>query len=733
AITESWKAQFIGEPVLRALELHVVREKKKEMAYGPYSSIVQSSGMGKSRLLDEFSKNHFLIPINLRRKEASGFPPPDDVIRNLLTQSDENGMLHFLIVLFQKTAKVITESTNVKSRSERITWFREFMAEGQTIASVGAKRRSFYNEIANAVLTMKTSDPNPNREDVGKALNALRTSLGSQTRRSKVPDVFVAFDEAQSLGELKMPGTNRTYFIHLRSALRELSDFSFFSFFLSTTSKIAHFVIPRDMDPSSRIFEEGLNPSLPFSDLGFDHLMQDRKIFGKYKTIEDVTSTECVVHMGRPLRVMWGTLYDHSSEENRRNILKFAVTKLLCRPSGNTDDFSSDHECAVLSQRLALDFDHTAYITSGSTKKYDMASKAQLQISNFMRVCVAIPEDLVTLRGVAASEPILSEAASLIMRDGSRFNLPNALLNVLDSYPISDGDQGELLVAAFFTRARDMYAQGTRHEHFPNHPTRFCPIFSVKDLLSNLFNEEHFSIMLNSLPSVRRADFPSQTFGDVFGKTKMHFNHMIKALKQKIITRQYLVSIMARGAASLGAKCQRGFDMVYPYLFGTSDLVVNKVGFIIIQVKNYANNLTPDDDLFKKIDPILCGLVSKVDGPGFTVPIIRIVFALGKGEPSLQRMNYDSPRQGATTFDGDGRPQFTSYDFWCSGIGPGLLQPVDEDTLTKWDTLLGKVDKFDPLFSQSTIPDLRRTHYPGGGANKGHYDAWRMRDIPFGS
>ncbi|KAH9081566.1 hypothetical protein EDB83DRAFT_2214337 [Lactarius deliciosus] len=699
------------------------------MAYGPYCSIVQSSGMGKSRLLDEFSKTHFLIPINLCRKEANGFPPPDDAIRNLLTQSDENGMLLFLVVLFQKTAKVITELTNVTSRSERITKFREFMADGQTVASVGAKRRSFYDEIAN---TMKTSDPSPNRGNVSKALKALKTSLGPQSCGSKVPDVFVAFDEAQLLGELKMPGTNRTFF-HLRAALHELSDSSFFSFFLSTTSKIAHFVIPRDIDSSSRIFGEELNPSLPFSDLGFDHLMHDRKIFGKYKTIEDVTSTECVVHMGRPLQVMWGTLYDCSSEENRRNILKFAVTKLLCRSGGNTDSFSSDHECAVLSQRLALDFDHTAYITSGSTKKYDMASKVQLQISNFMRVCVAVPEDLVALHGVAASEPILSEAASLIMRDDSRFNLPNALLNVLDSYTISDGDQGELLVAVFFARARDMYAQGTRHEHFPHDPTRFCPIFSVKDLLSNLFHEEHFSTLLNSLPSVRRADFPLRKFGDVFGKTKMHFNHMIKALKQKIVTRPYLLSIMARGAASLGAKCQRGFDMVYPYLFDSSDLVVNKVGFIVIQVKNYANNLTPDDDLFKKMDPILCGLVSKDDGLGFTIPIIRIVFALGKGEPSFERMNYDSPTQGATTFDRNGRPQFTSYDFWCSGIGPGLLRPVDEgDTLTKWDTL-GKLDKFDPLFSQSKAPDLRRTHYPAGGADKGHYGAWRMHDIPFDS
>ncbi|KAH9178638.1 hypothetical protein EDB89DRAFT_1927631 [Lactarius sanguifluus] len=155
AVMESWKVPFIGGRVLRALEQHVIEERSKQSTYGPYCSIVQSSGMGKSRLLDEFSKNHFLIPVNLRRKGTSGFPPPDDAIRDLLTQIDENGMLHFLIVLFEKTTRVITdELKGASSRSERITKFREFMTDDQTMTSVGGKRRTFYNEIAEAVVVV---------------------------------------------------------------------------------------------------------------------------------------------------------------------------------------------------------------------------------------------------------------------------------------------------------------------------------------------------------------------------------------------------------------------------------------------------------------------------------------------------------------------------------------------------------------------------------------------------
>jgi hypothetical protein len=45
---------------------------------------------------------------------------------------------------------------------------------------------------------------------------------------------------------------------------------------------------------------------------------------------------------------------------------------------------------------------------------------------------------------------------------------------------------------------------------------------------------------------------------------------------------------MAHGAATLGAYCQLGFNAMY--LYGGTDLNVDKVGFIIVQVKNDARN-----------------------------------------------------------------------------------------------------------------------------------------------
>jgi hypothetical protein len=72
AIVDSWLAPFVGGEALDALLKHVDREINKEGAYAPFCSIVQSSGMGKSRLLDELSKTSFLIPINLRESASIG-------------------------------------------------------------------------------------------------------------------------------------------------------------------------------------------------------------------------------------------------------------------------------------------------------------------------------------------------------------------------------------------------------------------------------------------------------------------------------------------------------------------------------------------------------------------------------------------------------------------------------------------------------------------------------------
>ena len=95
-----------------------------------------------------------------------------------------------------------------------------------------------------------------------------------------------------------------------------------------------------------------------------------------------------------------------------------AIQKLLGSPIVSAD--TRHKRYAVLSQRLALDINIASPIDAEATLE---------QITNHMRVCVKIGEGIETLRGIAASEPILSEAASYVMQE--QFDLADALSDVL--------------------------------------------------------------------------------------------------------------------------------------------------------------------------------------------------------------------------------------------------------------------------------------------------------------
>ncbi|KAH9016325.1 hypothetical protein EDB84DRAFT_1276909 [Lactarius hengduanensis] len=735
AVELSWSAEFIGHLPLVALETHVRDQMKLVETYARYCSIVQSSGMGKSRLLDEFSKKHFMIPINLRPEDARGFPPADDVVRDFLTHVDKkNKNMHvlslsrannFFHALFLTTAEVVADF-HIRSRAERIQHFRAIMSEGQSMSSSGPKRSRFYKDVITKATKVRRTvleslhfllkcqllkglaGADPSNADLKAALEELRKRINdgdSVKTDDGLPDIFVAFDEAHLL-TIPFDESDRSNFVELRRALQTFSTAPLFTFFLSTTGKVSQFTPPRGYDNSNRMNDGRLKIPHPFIYLGFDQLMISRKILDTYKTLLDVTSLDCIAHMGRPL---WGTCYDFGDDQVRDGLFHFAIQKLLCRLPTPDEALSEAQKCAVLSQRLALDINSTLYVTA--PLNYQEAEKLHNQISNHMRICEAIGEEIGTIRGAAASEPLLSEAASCIMRGGYGFSLPDALIEVLSGFCINPGDRAELLVAAFFTRARDIAVLG---KSLPQGAISSC--FSVTDLLSSLFANQFTK--LSRRPSHR----------SVFDGAMMHFNHFIKPQEQKLLARPYLLAFMSRGAAALGANCQPGVDAVYPYLYGGTDLDVKKIGFILVQVKkNDSSSVEAQAKIFRKMDPFDCGLVT---GPDFyfPIPIIRIVFALGGKESGVTRKTYTSPSDGALSVDRGGRPRFTSYDFWCSGIYPNIFQAVEEAP-ERWRALLDDVDPWRTFYNSAQFPDVLRSQFPACGSNEAHFSSW-YADVP---
>ncbi|KAH9173206.1 hypothetical protein EDB89DRAFT_2068954 [Lactarius sanguifluus] len=652
-IENSWTADFVGKSPLEGLKRHVVElldvgTSNTTKVYGRYCSIVQSSGMGKSRLLDGLSKDLFVIPINLRPSSGRGFPPPDSNVRNFLTsdsqpqaphQTAASHVRHFLLALFKNTASILAEESMGSTKADRISNFRAFMSRDQSMNSPGQERKQFYETVVDHAKAAGVKVDLPSDNDLTTALDALETVLNRNSapdehsikaNRKRRVDIFLAFDEAHTLTDC-YDDQEESRFVVLRRALSSiLSHSPLFSFFLSTSSKITQFGQSRGHDNSDRINSGCMTTPRPYIYVGFDQLVQNRKV-RRGSTLDDVTSLDFIAHLGRPL---WASRYDHGDDEIRNSLLNFALQKLLCAPQV-PKSLTETQVYAVLSQRLALDVNTPRYLLA-SANPLQLMQTTHEQVANHMRVS------------------ILSEAASRVMQESKIFSLPAALALVLTGFFIDQGDRGELLVAAFFTWARDKVILDIPRQYWRT------------------------ALMSTELPSLYHSKAARRPFGEVFDKAHMHFNHFTS---------------MHQTPRTEAPGAQAGFDAVYPYLYGGTDLDPKKVGFIIVQVKNDSNTQQAQADAFPNMDPFKCGLLdnSDLEDGKFPIPIMRLLFRLSstKGSPPSVTV---MPSKGTT------KPnrKFTSYDFVCTGVDENILQPVAESP-DVWASLVNNLARAELL------------------------------------
>lgn len=72
ATLQSWAIKYVSNASV-LLYAHLASRPKDEDNYTRYTSIVQSSGMGKSRAVDELSKTHLVVPLMLHQESKGKF------------------------------------------------------------------------------------------------------------------------------------------------------------------------------------------------------------------------------------------------------------------------------------------------------------------------------------------------------------------------------------------------------------------------------------------------------------------------------------------------------------------------------------------------------------------------------------------------------------------------------------------------------------------------------------
>lgn len=89
-LNSHWKDKFCGGS-LAALKERILKHEMETCDqgfkyYAKLIPIIQSSGMGKSRLIDEIGKSHLCITVTLRENGESGYPPGDPEITKFLKE-----------------------------------------------------------------------------------------------------------------------------------------------------------------------------------------------------------------------------------------------------------------------------------------------------------------------------------------------------------------------------------------------------------------------------------------------------------------------------------------------------------------------------------------------------------------------------------------------------------------------------------------------------------------------
>ena len=368
----------------------------------------------------------------------------------------------------------------------------------------------------------------------------------------------------------------------------------------------------------------------------------------------------------------------------------FAVGKLL-NADPNTQEFTVHQKLACLSQRLPIQFNSTAYISRTSEIK---------QVEEHLRVCLKVDATLQNMETVSPSEPLLSEAAYVVMARKS-FQPLETFKSILEGFALQQGDRGEFLVLLLLTLARDQAVGYPGKNGHPKYRFFSFPSFVYGNLFKASISSTQSTV---SALEMLKQDFPHAA---------MHFNHFIKLHDFRSVNKKSLLLLMTRGAGVLCANSQASIDAINVFLISGTELRTDNLGVVLYQIKNNADyNDLPKPTLFDSMDPYDLKILEAGDKP---IPVIRIFFALASKTPSLH----------VTRHPPSSSYRAVIYDIWSAGLFSDFLSPIASNT-DIWNALLQASYGWKAIYKAKTdvAKELRKSVNPGAADDDGHWSHW---------
>ncbi|KAF8992357.1 hypothetical protein BDQ17DRAFT_1332330 [Cyathus striatus] len=527
-VDKGWERPYCGDRHL--LLLREIKDMCRENTKSPNSScrnfvpFIQSSGTGKSRMIDEMASLVFTLPFNLRNPEEFkplAYPPPDDAISKYMLEEEcyetaRSRVFVFLKHLFVETLNELrTHKVDgpLKTTEELASWWKIHLLE--TEPETGKTRRTIlYDRIIKMsnVEFEKFGTSNTLSENTSSALHNLLERIPVSDHLQLV----LYFDEADTLSShttINRRGYEMNMYDVMLSCLRELASRpSMFVVFLSTESRPSKLLLPKIyMETWSDMHAEGKRSMLPLAGVAFD-CSPDFPLplrSGKLK-LEMITDMRFMAQFGRTLWQSFFTGHDEK-HKTKRIVLAHAQEKLL-----NQRDFtfslasvSNLGALASLDVLLSLSYDPT------------FGQEGEL-VTNHMRLAYNFSMDrLYGMDSGYSSEPILAEAASQVISDCEKVH-PNAMVEILSHHVnkgvINVGYCGELTSRLLLTMA---YRKATQISAV-NLYSGGC---GIVPFLEALYTDEHINLILNHVPDNRRSGSNSRRLREVFASSWIRFTH----------------------------------------------------------------------------------------------------------------------------------------------------------------------------------------------------------------
>ncbi|KAM6494873.1 hypothetical protein JOM56_009496 [Amanita muscaria] len=554
AIENAWKMAFQGDgAALFKSALDQMNEKRDSKLYANFVPIVQSSGMGKSRLVDETAKLIFTVPFCFR-SELDGYPEADEAPSKfflLRTEETFNDMFDRSLLFLENLFSIVNREVQklpIEADSLPLQWYKYLIQDGNRLRIYKEVVDTTEKGINDERKPYRPEDPTPEKSRVFVAAQTLIGTIESRVKedpsekQTRPVRLLVYIDETHEMTTDKQTfkGDNgRNAYQALCSSLNQLLRLNVFFVFLSTNSTLS------DYSPSTRVFwsKRGQDLSIthvqtPYTELPFDVWKEPHLVSEGQHMMDDVCSVGFMVRFGRPL---WWTRWEAGDMLIKNNLIDFAMVKLAAR---NPKEHTKTSYLAALSVRLLLDFE---------PRRVAAIENENLMVAGHLRVANVIPSH---------REYIISSL-------------------------IEKGQRGELVARLLLTLAHDAAVEQMdvkRRENQAQFEKLFTTPVPLHAFFSALFTETHIKSILECRPDHQPT---GPTFEETFEDAYVMFTHFGKAADDWCNSDAFAFMALCRNMA---ISCREGMkfaDLCIPIHFGrNTPLSRDATSAIFVSIKD---------------------------------------------------------------------------------------------------------------------------------------------------